>query len=93
MKALGSLNSLLLYSISSQFCLRALIPELVVSIDVPGSDAHQLVQVGGGGGDEVHPGAVDVHLVEDALPGDLGPQEAPTLERKLTSLIPNKRKT
>ena len=75
------------------FSLRALIvPELVVSIDVPGSDAHQLVQVGGGGGDEVHPGAVNVHLVEDALPGDLGPQEAPTLERKLTSLIPNKRK-
>ena len=69
-----------------------LLPELVVSVDVAGRDAHQLVQVGGGGGDQVHPGAVDVHLVEDALPGDLGPQEAPTLERELASLIPVTRK-
>ena len=68
------------------------LPELVVSVDVSGRDAYQLVQVGGGGGDQVHPGAVDVHLVEDALPRDLGPQEAPTLERELASLIPETRK-
>ena len=67
-------------------------PELVVSVDVPGGDAHQLVQVRCGGGHQVHAGAVDVHLVEDALPGDLGPQEAPTLERELTSFIPVTRK-
>ena len=67
-------------------------PELVVSVDVPGGDAHQLVQVRGGGGHQVHAGAVDVNLVEDALPSDLGPQEAPTLERELTSFIPVTRK-
>ena len=67
-------------------------PELVVSVDVPGGDAHKLVQVRGGGGHQVHAGAVDVNLVEDALPSDLGPQEAPTLERELTSFIPVTRK-
>ena len=67
-------------------------PELVVSGDVPGGDTDQLVEVRGGGGDQVHPGAVDVHLVEDALPRDLGPQEALTRERELTSLIPETRK-
>ena len=67
-------------------------PELVVSVNVPRGDAHQLVQVRGGGGHQVHAGAVDVNLIEDALPGDLGPKEAPTLERELTSFIPVTRK-
>ena len=67
-------------------------PELVVSVEVPGGDTDQLVEVRGGGGDQVHPGAVDVHLIEDALPRDLSPQEAPTLKRELTSLISETRK-
>ena len=71
---------------------RALSPELVVSVEVPSSDTDQLVEVRGGGGDQVHPGAVDVHLIEDALPRDLSPQEATTLERELTSLISETRK-
>ena len=31
--------------------------------------ADELVDVGGGGGDEVHAGGEDVRLVEDAVPG------------------------
>ena len=63
-------------------------PELVVGVDVPGGDTHQLVEVGGGGGHDVHARAVDVHLVQDTLPRHLGPQEAPTLKRELTSVVP-----
>ena len=64
------------------------LPQVVVGVEVPGGDADQLVEVGGGAGEQVHARAVDVHLVEDALPGGLGPQEAPAHEGELSPLIP-----
>ena len=60
-------------------------------------DADELVDVWGGGGDEVHAGCEDVRLVQDAVPGGGGvehgvageAQQAPVISGNITNINPH----